>query len=270
MPTHSLIRAWRNWTSDAAPPYAFSADVNWLQSERSQRATVVMTSWESAHSASDFAAPGDKRLHLGLLPQPYVGNLERASIYLLLLNPGLSASDYYGEHVVPEYRSALLKTIQQKLPATSCPFLFLDSRFGWHSGFRWWNKKFAAVIAQLSSRWGVPFAVARAALATQLASIELLPYHSASFHDADRWLSRLASVQMARDFVHDVVLPRVKRREAIIIVTRKVKAWKLTEQRGVTLYHGGQARSAHLTPHSPGGAAILKHLARRAPRIAEV
>jgi len=36
----------------------------------------------------------DRRFHLSLLPMPYVGDLERADIFLLTLNPGCKVSDY--------------------------------------------------------------------------------------------------------------------------------------------------------------------------------
>ena len=41
-----------------------------------------------------FGDPYDKKLHLGLTPVPFIGNLGKASIYLFMLNPGLTSSDY--------------------------------------------------------------------------------------------------------------------------------------------------------------------------------
>ncbi len=93
-----------------------------------------------------------------------------------------------------------------------------------------------------------------------MAAIELFPYHSSRFKDGDRWLKRLPSVQMAREFVDEVVMPRVRSGEAIVIVTRKVKLWGIGEEPGVVLYSGAQARAAYLTPGSLGGRAILGHL----------
>jgi hypothetical protein len=191
---------------------------------------------------------------------PFFGDVRHASIYVLLLNPGLGPSDYYGEYEVPEYRAALLANLRQQHRNGVLPFLFLDPRFAWHGGFSWWHGKLAKVIQRLASAWNMSFAEARSRLGSAIASIELLPYHSASFRDADTWLRKLQSVSLARAFVAEHVLPRVQRGEAIVIVTRQVRAWNLREQPGVVTYSATKARAAHLTPDSPGGRAILQHL----------
>jgi len=224
---------------------------------------ITIRNWPDAHRAADFCAPKDHRLHLGLLPQPFCGDLRRASIYVLLLNPGLGPCDYYGEHEVPEYRKALLANLKQECDRASCPFLLRDPQYSWQGGFGWWHWKLAGVMSRLADTWAVSFAEARAGLARELASIELVPYHSPSFRDAAGWIQDLQSVALARAFVRDVVVPRVRRGEAIVIVTRQVKAWNLPKHSRIVCYSGQQARAAHLSPHSPGGRAILQHLARK-------
>jgi hypothetical protein len=254
-----LLEVWESW-QPSSPPYALDGDLEVLNSHRSAQAVVTQTSWQAAYQAPDFCAPGDRRLHLGLLPQPFFGDVRNASIYVLLLNPGLGPHDYYGEYEVPEYREALLANLRQPLGADIKPFLFLDPQFAWHGGFGWWHGKLTKVIERLASAWKVSFAEARARLASTLAGIELLPYHSSAFKDAGCWLRELESVALARAYVTDFVLPRVQRGEAIIIVTRKVAEWSLPERDGVIAYSSAQARAAHLTPESPGGRAILNHL----------
>jgi len=140
------------------------------------------------------------------------------------------------------------------------PFFFLDPRFAWHGGFDWWNSKLAKVIDRLAAARKTSFAEARTYLGSKLASIEMIPYHSASFKDQGGWLRNLRSVSLARAFVKQSVLPRVKRGKAIVIVTRKVRLWDLPRCSGVVKYTAGQAIGAHLTPNTPGGRAILKRL----------
>jgi hypothetical protein len=255
----SLLRAWANWTA-STPPFVLDDDAEVLNSERSRRAVVVHRGWRKVIQTPDFCAPHDRRLHLGLLPHPFCGDVRRASIYVLLLNPGVGPSDYYGEYRNREYRTAVLANLKQRPARGVMPFLFLDPRFAWHGGFGWWHGKLARVIDRMASARRVSFAEARHHLGSVLASVELLPYHSPGFRDAGGWLRRLPSVALARAFVEEFVLPRVQRGEAIVIVTRKVAEWGLTEQPGVIAYTGAQARPAHLTPESPGGQAILKHL----------
>ena len=260
----TLLREWAEWNPGSAP-YVLPADGPLLLSGRSAQATVVRRSWQAAYTADDFCAPGDTRLHLGLIPQPFLGNLERASIFLLLLNPGLGPDDYFGEYQVPGFRDALLANLRQDFSGRALPFLFLDPQFAWHGGFDWWHSKLTRVIQELAKTWQIPFSAARAQLARSVADIELFPYHSDIFHGAGGRLRSLASVQLARRYVHDVLLPRVRRKEAIIIVTRQARIWGLPPEAGVIVYSPGEARGAHLTPDSPGGRAILDHLIARGP-----
>lgn len=256
----NLLDAWANWKPDLAP-FVLEGDRALLNSQQSARAIVNRRSWQQASQSIDFCAPGDRRLHLGLLPQPFFGDVRSASIYVLLLNPGLGATDYYGEYEVPEYRSALLANLKQEPRRGATPFLYLDPHFAWHGGFAWWNGKLAGVIERMAIAWRVSFAEARSRLGAALASIELFPYHSASFKDSGGWLRQLHSVDLARAFVADHVVPKVRSGEAIVIVTRKAAVWNLPpELHGVVTYAATEARAAHLTPDSPGGRAILKHL----------
>ena len=254
-----LLTTWSSWRPPTGPPYVLDADRPVLQSARSQRSIVTVTSWTAACEAPDFAEPGDVRLHLGLLPMPFFGDLRTATIFALLLNPGLSPTDYYGEYEVPTYRHALLGNIAQSLDA-EYPFMFLDPRFSWHSGFNYWHGKLAAVIRRLSQLHNVSFAEARRRLAQRFAVLQLIPYHSPNFRDADNWRRALTSTKLARQFVQDSVLPRVRSGAAIVIVTRQAEAWSLAPGPGVVIYTGQQARAAHLTPDSPGGHAILEHV----------
>lgn len=254
----NLLDAWANWSACSAP-FIYDDDQKVMNTKRSLNATVIHKSWKDAIKAPDFCAPGDNRLHLGLLPQPFFGDVRRASVYILMLNPGLGPTDYYGEYEVPAYRTALLDNLKQKFHNDKNPFLFLDPQFAWHGGFDWWHGKLAKVIECLASYWNISFAEARVRLGSKLASIELIPYHSLSFRDSDKWLRNLCTVKLAKSYVSEFVFPRVRQRKAIVIVTRKVKEWNLPHLDGVFTYTSGQARGAHLTPDSPGGRAILRH-----------
>lgn len=257
-----LIKAWRSWHPEAAP-FILDADRVAFDGGRGTPGTVIHQSWREAREAPDFAAPGDPRFHLGLLPMPFLGDLLRAEVYILLLNPGLGPGDYFGEYEVPEYREALLANQRQPPSDEPIPFHFLDDRFAWSGGFRYWNKKLGGVIAELAGDWGVPFAAARSRLARSIACIELCPYHSATFKASGRWVRELPSARLARDFVRTVVMPRAENGDAIVIVTRSVKRWGLPEHAAVLTYSGGQARGASLSPASTGGMAIIDRLGTR-------
>ncbi len=254
----NLLQEWANWKA-SKPPFVLDSDQAVLGSERNARRIVTIESWPKAYRAADFCAPKDSRLHLGLMPQPFLGDLRRASIYILGLNPGLGPGDYYAEYEVARFRRALLANLKQN-KRRSFPFLFLDPQYAWHGGFAWWHGKLAGVIARLAQTRNVEFAKQRAQLARELASIELVPYHSSK--SPGGWI-RLESVSLALTFVHNSVVPRVRSGKAIAIAIRQTKIWKLPKEIGFVSYTRQEARAASLSPDSRGGRAILDHLRRR-------
>jgi hypothetical protein len=256
-----LISKWANWRPESAP-YILPDDEPIITALTGQ----VTQSWADHIQCANFGAPGDKVFHLGLLPHPYCGDLRNASIYILMLNPGLGPTDYYGEYNVPEYRTAILANIRQEFSNGLLPFMFLDPRFSWHAGFNWWHSKLDCVILQLSRVWDIAFAEARARLAHEIASVELVPYHSAGFKNERGVAKRLPSAQFAARFVMEFVLPRVRDGNAVVIVARKVAVWDLPDLPGVVKYTGGEARGAHLSVKSRGGEAIIAHLTNKALR----
>lgn len=93
-------------------------------------------------------------------------------------------------------------------------------------------------------------------LSQRLAVIELIPYHSGSFK-AYKIIEKLPSAQAARDYVQKAVLPKARRGDAVVIVTRKVREWRVGGK-NVILYKGSETRGASMSPRSKGGLAILK------------
>lgn len=262
-----LLSEWRKWNSKSFP-HVLKADakvLNRLSKEhvakhRKER-VAEHRSWDEAMQDRDFCEPNDQRLHLGLLPIPFMGDMLNASIYVLMLNPGLSPCDYYGKYQVPTFRQALLANLRQERREGVMPFVSLDPRFAWHSGFDYWHGKLRGVVQKLAKARKTTFAEARSELGAKLAVVQLVPYHSASFTDSGGLLDRLPSVQLAREFVQETVAKRVKDKKAIAIVARQVKRWNLPEEQGVIKYEKpAEARAASLSPTSPGGRAILRHL----------
>ena len=152
-----LLSEW-NKASDQwnaiSPPYMLEADADFLRSY----ATVTYHSWDEANQAPEFCGPhrnSDKRLHLGLLPGPFMGDMLNASIYVLMTNPGVTRDDYK-EHQQPAIRSAFLANLRQERLAGVLPFLFLDRQFAWHDGFDYWNGKvgLGKTIQEVANRRG--------------------------------------------------------------------------------------------------------------------
>lgn len=192
-------------------------------------------------------------LHLSLLPQPYSGNMRTADIFILLLNPGLNLTDYWAEFNNAEFRHSLEDTISQQNFDPDFPFIWLNPKFCWHSGFVWWEKKFRKLASLISEQqYNGNYHSALRALSQRLACVELFPYHSTTF-GAHALLGELPSTVHARDFV-----ARIAATDKTIIATRQAAMWGLPDRDNTIVYSGGHSRAASLGPQSEGGRAILQ------------
>lgn len=252
---HALLSAWASFKLEQKP-YVLPGDKEVLSNPK---LICRYAGWEQFVTAHNFGAFGQSKLHLDLLPIPFVGNLRSGSVFLLMLNPGFGPHDYFGEYEVPEYRDAPVNNLRQG-PNNS--FLFLDPRFSWHGGFDYWHTKLRDVIAALAKSVCISYGEARKFVQSRIAAVELAPYHSANFSVPKRVFDSLQSVELARAFVREVLLPRAKAGECLLVATRAVKRWDLPRHRNIVLYGPAEARSAHLSVRSRGGSAILRFLRR--------
>lgn len=242
-----------------SPPYLLKGDETLLK-QRNSPLTVTRSSWDSFIADKDFGATGDTRFHLGLIPVPFAGNLRNAKIFVLLLNPGLEPNDYFGELRVPGCRERLIRNLRQEFIGVEYPFLYLDPSFSWHSGYRWWHGKFQKIIQELSEQRQTSYAQARRYLSKLLASVELVPYHSFSYKLSPAVQRQLHSQELACSFVKNVLQPRARAGEILMVITRKATVWDLASSKYIVVYKGSQTRAAHLTPQSKGGKRILEFL----------
>jgi hypothetical protein len=249
---HPLIEAWCQFDSSRAP-YVLEGDEVVVD----DRWACRHSSWEAYSQDPNFGEPDDGRFHLDLLPVPFAGDLARASVYVLLLNPGLGPHDYFGEYKVPEFRDARLANLKQ-VPRHQ--FMDLNPAFSWHGGFRYWHSRLSALISAFAMRHNLSYGQSRQIFASEIASVELVPYHSKTFAFPAKLLTKLRSVQLVQSFVTDVLSPRARRGDCLIVVTRSSRYWGLKAARNIVLYEGSETRSAHLSPSSRGGDAILRFL----------
>lgn len=224
-----------------------------------KRWAVVHSGWEAFAQCPSFGSP-DSRVHLGLLPTPFAGALDAASVVVLMLNPGLNPVDYFAEYRVPAFREAVLSNLRQPQNHASHPNLFLNPEFSWHSGFAYWHGKFRELIAKHAAAHSCSLAESLRVFSQSVAFLELYPYHSESFRLPHSVTSQLRSAKLAHSYAHEVLLPRARRGEVLLLVTRQARAWGLIADPNVIVYSRGEARGAHLTPRSRGGEAILRRI----------
>jgi hypothetical protein len=189
-----------------------------------------------------FIASSD--FETSLLPQPWVGPLLGADIFVLQLNPGLDGAETEFERARADFRSALRANLQGQ--STN---LFLDPRFRDHPGAAWVRRILGAN--------------ATSSVASRICMVELVPYHSRSGGVARAVAPHLPSTAVMRDWVRGQLVPRAQRGEILLIVQRAARAWGLdtaTPDKGIVVYSPGQARGGYLTPKTSGGLGIAARL----------
>jgi len=250
-----LVEAWQTWAQEGAAGLLPGDEALLTAGDK----LCDIDSWE-AWVASDEWAGNTDRIHLNLLPVPYVGSLASAQVFVLLLNPGFGPINYFGEYRVPGFRATLLDCLAQNEASDRRGFYCLDPENSWTGGFRYWHAKLLGVVADLSKITGMSLTEAFTYLRHRIAVVELVPYHSGRFGLPHRVVRQLRSAQLARDFVHETVLPKAARGDATVIITRKAKEWGVEPTDRVIVYRGSEARGAHMGPDTRGGRAILAQL----------
>jgi len=250
-----LIQYWSRCHLDA-PRFVHPDDLPFLKKDiESQHPT----SFGDFLSCPRFGNRKDKHFHLSLRPVPYVGDVRRAKVVILTLNPGLEFGDYWAEFEVPEFRRSLERNLYQSFDHTGYPFLCLNPQFCWWGGFRWWEGKLRDVIRRIADlRFSGSYLEALRFMAQNLACLELFPYHSTSFaHHGLR--KSLPSALQAQSFFQKHLKPDAIEGKRTVIVTRQTESWKIEKSKGDLIVYGkGQARGASLSADSKGGKAILK------------
>lgn len=259
-----LLGAWKDWTDSAAtasPDQTLPEDRQRLNTLDGRRRVVRWASWRNCRDHFD---PWDENtpLHTGLVPLPYVGDVRRAKVYFLLLNPGLSATDYYAEYKADGFRVRLLANLRQDFAETDYPFFPLDPECAWHSGNAFWEKKLKHILLELSKRSTCSHAEVRKFLAQNICAVEMLPYHSISLDLPSGALEEFSSVALARGCVQSLV-PQAQAGNCMLVAMRQAKAWKVPlDSEHVLQFSGGQARGAHLSTktNKSHGTRIVKFL----------
>ena len=163
-----------------------------------------------------FGDLSDHRFHFSLLPIPYLGDLNRADIFVLQLNPGFNLNNYYAEWNVPAFRRRVERNVRQELDGVEFPFYSLDPELCWYSGYRWWEGKLHDIAATIANRkYKGRYFDALRELSQRIAAIELVPYHSIAFKE-HRLVRLLPSTAQARDLVQSNLLKRAASGEVLV------------------------------------------------------
>lgn len=213
-----------------------------------------------AYLSSDNYCDEDskKKIHTGLIPAPYCGNLRTAKIFVLFLNPGFEESNYLDE-ADPKVKNSLIETLQQNFSENQdFPYFTLNPRFSNLDGAKWIRKKMDGVIQAVCKETGRKYKDVLKTLSQNLVSVELFPYHSASFSYKKEY-EKMSSVAAVREYV-ECLKERAKNGEITLIVTRAADKWNVEESDNIVVYKGSECQSASLSESSKGGRAIKEKL----------
>lgn len=232
---------------------------------------------EEEFDASDLNRNKINHLHLGLLPNPYGGNIESAEVIILTLNPGFTPSEYTFERTNVNFRQAIIRAVHQTNGSDEFPFCALNPDFYQHPGFVYWaerrfdtpqhaGNKFLHLARQIvrTNFYDIDnINEAFMYLSKRVTCLEYLCYHSKSFDNEIKDLAlRLPSSKRIVEGLHDELIPQAKKSERLIICMRGPRLWKIQniKHSKIVIYPPELRQSASLTLHSPGGIAIQNFL----------
>lgn len=249
--TAEFLGTWSKFARAAAlekrGPYHLAGD------EQVLKLPHTLSDWKTYSTGTHLKKGAESQLHLGLLPQPFMGPVKTAKIFILTLNPGLSPLDYFAEYTSKDYRQALLRTMETGAE----PHIGLRPEFSWTGAFRYWFARLSPVIERLSKSddWSVAETIRY--MSRSVWTLELVPYHSGS--SPSPRAKSLPSTNMARTFVQESLLPRAKRDGLLIVVVRAASDWGLRSDRRAI--DSSKTRVVTFSMEkSQGGPAILQAL----------
>jgi hypothetical protein len=177
----------------------------------------VNNPWQQLPQEADFVLPDDRdlvnafnltaedelKLHLELLPEPFLGSQD-APVVLLNLNPGYSDRDL-SCHQNPVFQTRSRGNLTHE--PCAYPFYLLSPDVSSAPGYEWWTKRLKSLIQQTGDQ----------PVARNVLCVEYFPYHSKKFgHAALRLPSQQYSFALVRSAIE---------REAVVVCMRGKRFW---------------------------------------------
>jgi hypothetical protein len=147
---------------------------------------------------------GTAQLRFEAVPMPYIGNPLTAKVLLLALNPGFREDEL---SVMNSYPAGVEADIKNLTFANVPPFYFIDKKYNFTGGFRWWFKRLRLLIENC----GVE------TVATSVACVQFFPYHSVEYGGFPELIPSQA-------FSFELVKNAIKEKKLIVFMRSK-KIW---------------------------------------------
>jgi hypothetical protein len=215
----------------------------------------VATARKFATEMEDLRSPLRRQLHLGLFPQPFVGDVLNASVYVLFGNPGLSINDYVDELENEAYVHYCEDNLRGKVDGFG-PLMPAAQGTG-AAGY--WEPVFARLIREVAAELGLAHADGRAWVVSQIATIEAGAYHSMNFPVAG--FAALPSTRAAVTFVRQRLVARAQSGDCVVFVWRQAKLWGLEQGNNILVRDPAMAQGRYLQDRERR--AMVQFLAKR-------
>jgi hypothetical protein len=189
--------------------------------------------------AHNMLQPQDllNEIHSSLIPTPYVGNLDKASIVLAMLNPGIGDHDE-SDHKDDDFRNHLNNQRLQRTDA--CFAVQSPAKVGFRSWTIFYRRFFAETMREFTGAkrneaipeecWDL--------LARKLVIVQLIPYYSrrAGFVLKDGYFNQLPSVIAAQEAMGELLRHK---RVVIFRWQNQPERWKSQPGQGICLSYRG-------------------------------
>lgn len=148
--------------------------------------------------------PSNFGLQLKILPIPFIGNFDKASVVLLCLNPGYHKS---WDKKAYEDKYCYKQSIKSLSFSSTTPFVYLDPKLQYTGGNWWWTRLFNPLI----KKYGIE------RLSNKMMCLQYLAYHSETF-------KRLPFFLPSQNYTF-FLLRKAMNKQKIIVIMRSKKLW---------------------------------------------
>ena len=109
-------------------------------------------------------------------PEPYIGDIDKARVVFLVLNPGFDEQDIHTNPKNPHWVSEIRKNLRHE---AAMPFFYLSDKLSETGGYKWW-RTYLKPLHDAGVSWDQ--------LGQFCMCVELFPYHSVQYRHNKQYL----------------------------------------------------------------------------------
>lgn len=222
-----------------------------------------------------------RRIHVDLIPSPYMGDISNAKVLIFMNNPGIGKQDKfnksgklntsflgeYADHERDDVRNALISTIKQDMRSTFLQdyrFAFLHPDLHDTEGGKYTLRKFRSSIQHYCQLKSVSMEIGIQDYANNICFLQHYPYHCG--FEPEMFQSNLLSHKRMQAFYQELIPIACQREDRLLVFVRGTRHTReLAFGSNVIDYQKlgpGASNRAHFSVKSDGlvGIRIAEHL----------